>query len=145
MRARIKLLVAASCVAAVMLSTSVAFAKPLSEQQWRKQANVFCKQNNKEMNALSSVAFAGLGPNDQPTAEQLAAFTEQAVPAIEQTIAAIDALNEPKALKKDVKKLVALGYEAVAGMRTNPGPENDAQFAKVNKIGKRLGLVCGGD
>jgi len=145
MRARIKLLVAASCVAAVMLSTSVAFAKPLSEQQWRKQANVFCKQNNKEMNALSSVAFAGLGPNDQPTAEQLAAFTEQAVPAIEQTIAAIDALNEPKALTKDVKKLVALGYEAVAGMRTNPGPENDAQFAKVNKIGKRLGLVCGGD
>ena len=145
MRARIKLLVAASCVAAVVLSTSVAFAKPLSEQQWRKQANVFCKQNNKDMNALESTAFAGLGPNDQPTPEQLAAFTEQAVPAIEQTIAAIDALNEPKALKKDVKKLVALGYEAVAGMRTNPGPENDAQFAKVNKIGKRLGLVCGGD
>ncbi|MCJ7439224.1 MAG: hypothetical protein MUP97_15860 [Acidimicrobiia bacterium] len=140
---RFKLLVAGVVVAAVVLSTSVAFAKPLSEQQWRKQANVFCKQNNKEMNALSSVAFAGLGPNDQPTAEQLAAFTEQAVPAIEQTIASIDALNEPKALKKDVKKLVVLGYDAVAGMRTNPGPENDAQFAKVNKIGKRLGLVCG--
>jgi hypothetical protein len=137
------LMVLVAGVAAVVLSTSVAFAKPLSEQQWRKQANVFCKQNNKEMNALSSVAFAGLGPNDQPTPEKLAAFTEQAVPAIEQTIASIDALNEPKALKKDVKKLVALGYDAVAGMRTNPGPENDAQFARVNKIGKRLGLVCG--
>ena len=140
---RFKLLVAGLVVAAVVLSTSVALAKPLSEQQWRKQANVLCKQSNEDLNAISNEIFVGLGPNDQPTAEQLTAFAEQAVPAIEQTIASIDALNEPKALKKDVEKLVALGNEAADGMRTNMGPENDAQFAKVNKIGKRLGLVCG--
>ena len=139
-----KFLVAGSIVASVVLCASVAFAQPLSEQEWRKQANVFCKQNNKDMNGIQAQVFAGLGRKDQPTAAQNAAFVAQAVPAIEQTIASIDALNEPKALKNDVKKLVALGNKAAAGMRTNMGPENDAQWAKVNKISKRLGLVCGG-
>lgn len=141
---RLKWCVAGLCVAAVMLSSSVAFAQPLSEREWRKQANVFCKQNNKEMNDIEAKVMAGLGPKDQPTAAQIAAFTAQAVPALNRTIDGIDAIDEPKALRKDVKKLAALGHEAVAGMETLPVPENDAQWAKVNKIGKRLGLVCGG-
>jgi len=145
MRVQIKVLVAASCVAAVVLGTSVAFAKPLSEQQWRKQANVFCKQSNVDLTAISDEALAGLGPNDQPTAAQAAAFAEQAGPSIEATIASIDALKEPKALKKDVKKFVVAARVATTTMQDDPlAALDETLFAPVNKIGKRLGLVCGG-
>ena len=144
MSARSKVLVAGLVVAAVVLSTSVAFAKPLSEQQWRKQANVFCKQSNKDLSAISDEALAGLGPNDQPTVEQAAAFVAQAGPSIDQTIASIDALNEPKALRKDVKKFVAAENKASATMQDDPiAALDETLFAKVNKIGKQLGLVCG--
>jgi hypothetical protein len=138
--------VAGLVVAAVVLSTSVAFAKPLSEQQWRKQANVFCKQSNKDLDTIYGEAFAGLGKNDTPTPEQLAAIAQQAGPSIAQTIASIDALNEPKALKQDVKKLVALATAAVTTMQADSSTViDDKLFAKVNKVGKRLGLVCGSD
>jgi len=140
---RLKLLVAGLVVAAVVLSTSVAFAKPLSEQQWRKQANVFCKQSNKDLNAIADEAFAGLGPNDQPTAEQYAAFIDQGGPSIEQTVASLDALNEPKALKKDVKKMLGVTLAALATMEADPSLDSDAVFAKATKLFKRLGLVCG--
>jgi len=140
---RLKLLVAGLVVAAVVLSTSVAFAKPLSEQQWRKQANVLCKQSNKDLNAIADEAFAGLGPNDQPTAEQYAAFIDQGGPSIEQTVASLDALNEPKALKKDVKKMLGVTLAALATMEADPSLDSDAVFAKATKLSKRLGLVCG--
>ena len=141
---RFKAFVTGSIVVAAVFSGSVAFAKPLSEQQWRKQANVFCRQSNNEFKKIIATAFAGLGPNDQPSAEQNAAFAEAAAPSIARGVASIDALKEPKALKRDVAKWLALGKKAAAGMTANPGPENDAQFAKVNRLGKRLGLVCGG-
>jgi hypothetical protein len=141
---RFKLLVAGLCVAAVVLSTSVAFAKPLSEKQWRKQANVICKQSNEDLSTISDEVLAGLGQNDQPTVEQMAAFVEQAAPSIEQTIASIDALKEPKALKKDVKKWLAAATEANTTWQEDPATAlDDDLFGPANKIGKRLGVVCG--
>jgi hypothetical protein len=137
------LLVAASCVAAVVLSTSVAFAKPLSEQQWRKQANVICKQSNEDLNAIANEAFSGLGANDEPTAEQYAAFVDQGGPSLRASLDSIDALNEPKALKKDVKKLLGATLAALATMEADPSLDSDAVFAKPTKLAKQLGLVCG--
>ena len=143
MSARSKVLVAGLVVAAVVLSTSVAFAKPLTEQQWRKQANVLCRQSNEDLNAISDEAFAGLGPNDQPTAEQYAAFLEKGDPSLRATLTSLEALNEPKALKKDVKKLVAGTLAALAILNADPSADSDAVFAKPTKLFKRLGLVCG--
>jgi len=143
---RYKLLVAGLVVAAVVLSTSVAFAKPLSEQQWRKQANVFCKQSNKDLEAIYGEAFADLGKNDVPTPEQVAVIAQKAGPSIEQTIASIDALNEPKSLKPKVKKWIASANEAVATLQADPSTAiDDNLFAKVNKLGKQLGVLCGAD
>ena len=74
-----------------------------------------------------------------------AAFVEQAGPSIAQTIASIDALKEPKALKKDVKKFVVAATVVTTTMQDDPlGALDGTLFAPVNKIGKRLGLVCGG-
>jgi hypothetical protein len=146
---RSKALLGGSIVAVVVLSTSVAFAKPLSEQQWKKQGNAVCKQVNKDLDALGNQVFAGLGPHDQPSAEQVQAFVEQFAPIIKGAIASIDALKEPAALKKDVKRFEAAANDAVAQVEANPSVlANDKSdpFAKTNKIARRLGLkVCAED
>ena len=138
-----KLLVAGMCVAAVVLTTSVAFAKPLPEQQWRKQANVICAQSNQDIGTIGNNVYSGLGPNDQPTAAQNAAFAAQLGPSIRATVASLDALNEPKALKKAVKKVLRVSLAALATLQAAPVPDSQPVFAKAAKLFKGLGLVCG--
>ena len=140
---RIKMLVAgALVVAAVVVGTSAAFAKPLSERQWRQQADTVCKQVGKDLDELGSQVAPELGQNDQPSVEQFAAFMDQAGPVFEQALAAIDDLNEPKALKKDVKKFEVATAAAVIRLQADPSllAGSADPFAKANKIARRLGL-----
>jgi hypothetical protein len=140
---RIKMLVAgALVVAAVVVGTSAAFAKPLSERQWRQQADAVCKQVGKDLDELGSQVAPELGQNDQPSVEQFAAFMDQAGPVFEQALAAIDDLNEPKALKKDVKKFEVATAAAVIRLQADPSllAGSADPFAKANKIARRLGL-----
>ena len=140
---RIKMLVAgALVVAAVVVGTSAAFAKPLSERQWRQQADAVCKQVGKDLDELGSQVAPELGQNDQPSVEQFAAFMDQAGPVFEQAFAAIDDLNEPKALKKDVKKFEVATAAAVIRLQADPSllAGSADPFAKANKIARRLGL-----
>ena len=140
---QIKVFVAGALVAAaVVVGTSVAFAKPLSERQWRQQADAVCKQVGKDLNELGSQVAPELGQNDQPSVEQFAAFMDQAGPVFEQALAAIDDLNEPKALKKDVKKFEVATAAAVIRLQADPSllAGSADPFAKANKIARRLGL-----
>lgn len=145
---RIKVLVATSVVAIVALTTSVALAKPLSGAQWKQQANAVCKQVNKEINTIDHEVFAGLGRNEEPSNELKATFLARFEPAIEDAVTSIDALAEPKALKKDVKSFKAAVSKALTSLEADPatgfgGGTNP--FAKVDKIAKRLGLkACAG-
>jgi len=136
-----RLLVAGSVVAVVLVSAGGAFAAPLSEQQWRKQGNAICKQTNKELNEIGNEVFADLGDAEEPSAEQAAAFVEQFVPAIEEAVGSIDALNEPKSVRKDLKKFKAEVARALAALEADPlASLNTDLFAKVDKIAKKLGL-----
>jgi len=139
---RSKVVVLLSIVAAVVVSTTTAFAKPLSEQQWRKRADAVCKQVGQDLDEIGSQVGPNLGPNELPSAEQFGAFMEQAGPVFEQAIADIDALDEPKALKKDVKKFEVATAAAVARLQADPSllAGSSDPFAKANKIAKRLGL-----
>jgi hypothetical protein len=139
---RSKVLVLGSIVAAVVVSTTVAFAKPLSEQQWRKQADAVCKQVGRDLDEIGNQVAPNLGPNEQPSVEQFAAFMEQAGPVFDQAITDIDALNEPKALKKDVKKFEVATAAAVTTLQADPSllAGSSDPFAKANKVAKRLGL-----
>jgi len=140
---QIKVFVAGALVAAaVVVGTSVAFAKPLSERQWRQQADAVCKQVGKDLDELGSQVAPELGQNDQPSVEQFAAFMDQAGPVFEQALAAIDDLNEPKALKKDVKKFEVATAAAVIRLQADPSllAGSADPFAKANKIARRLGL-----
>jgi Txe/YoeB family toxin of Txe-Axe toxin-antitoxin module len=143
---RPRLLIAGSLVLAVSLGfTSLALAKPLSKDQWLKKGNAICKQVNKDINAIANDAFAGLKKNQKPSAEQAAAFADRAGPKIEQAILKIDALEEPKSLRNDVKKFLAAASEVLAKLQSDPLViVNDRDpFAKANKIARKVGLtVC---
>jgi hypothetical protein len=138
----IRLLGAGSVVAIAVLSASVALAAPLSEEKWRKQGNKICKQTNKELDEIGNEAFGDLGPDEEPSDEQLTAFVEQFVPAIEGAVSSIDALNEPKSVKKDLKKFKAAVARALDTIEADPTAVAGGKdpFAKVDKIIKVLGL-----
>jgi hypothetical protein len=139
----IKALAATSIIAVVTMTGDAAFAKPLSEARWKKQANAVCKQTNKDIEELNNEVFAGLGENEQPSPTQVNAWVDRFAPIAREAIATIDALNEPQALRSTVKKFKAATSEAVGEIETDPvaafSYEHDP-FAKVNKIAKRLGL-----
>jgi hypothetical protein len=133
--------VAGTAVAVVVLSASGALAAPLSEQKWRKQGNAICKQANKSLTEVALEVFAGLGPDEEPSAEQAAVYVEQFIPTIEGAVSAIDALKEPAALKKDVKKFKAEVAEALDALEADPlAAVNSDPFKGVDKIARKLGL-----
>lgn len=139
----IKVVAATSIIAVVAVTSGTAFAKPLSEAQWKRQANAVCKQTNKDIDEVTNEVFAGLGDNEQPSPEQVSAWVDRFVPLARKAIASIDALNEPNAFKGTVKKLKAAISEAVTAIETDPvaafNYEHDP-FAKANKIARKLGL-----
>lgn len=145
---RIRGAAAASIVAVVVLSAGIASAAPLSESQWKKQANAVCKQVSKDLDGIEEEAFAGLGESEQPSPEQFTAFVVLFVPVIEDGVASIDALNEPKSLKSGVKKFKVAVTEALATIEADPvgvlSGDTDP-FAKVNKVARKIGLKACAD
>ena len=138
---RLRLIVAGTLAAVVVVSASGALAAPLSEQKWRKQGNAICKQTNKEIDEIGNEVFPDLGQDREPSAEEAAAFVEQFVPTIEGAVSSIDALKEPAALKKDVKKFKAEVAKALAALEADPLALVDTDpFRDVDKIAKKLGL-----
>jgi hypothetical protein len=130
-------------VAVVTLTTGVAMAAPLTESQWKKQANALCKQANKEIEPIEQEAFAGLGEDEQPSPEQFVAFAALFVPVIEDALASIDALNEPKSLRSGVKKFTVAVTEALTTIEADPegifSGDTDP-FAKADKAARKIGL-----
>jgi gas vesicle protein len=138
---RLRLFVAGTLVAVVVVSASSALAAPLSQQKWRKQGNAICKGTNKQLERIATETFADLDPGEEPSAEQAAAYVEQFVPVIQGAVSSIDALKEPAALKKDVKKFKAQVTQALEALEADPSSiVNTDPFRNVDKIAKRLGL-----
>ena len=130
-------------VAVVTLTAGVALAAPLSESQWKQQGNAVCKQVNKKLGAIQHDVFAGLGKNQKPSTEQIDAFAAQFTPVIEDAVASIDALDEPKSLKSGVKKFEAAVNDALATVQDDPNAAftgNKDPFAKANKVARKIGL-----
>lgn len=145
---RSKLVIGGSIVAVVVLGASVAFAKPLSEQQWKKEGNAICKQLNKKLDGIGNEVFAGLGKNEQPSAEQVKAWVPQFTAAVQDAVASIDGLKEPAALTTDVKKLKAAVNDTLATIQADPSvlfDEKNNAFAKPDKIARKIGLKACAD
>jgi hypothetical protein len=83
----------------------------------------------------------------EPTPERAAAFVGRAAPVFERAIDAIDALEEPKALKAGVKRFVRTATKELDALRDDPSifveTEGNA-LPKSQKIGRKLGIECSG-
>ena len=126
----------------VLATAAPALAKPLTEKQWRRQANAICTQVGNEIGALDAEL---LQDYVQSTPEQVAAFVERAVPVFSEGIAAIDALNEPRALHADVKRLVRTATKELDAVLDSPSILTETQgdaLPKTGKISKKLGITC---
>jgi hypothetical protein len=124
----------------VLVHTGVAQARPLSEKDWRKQANAICKQIDTDLEAAADEALAELDPNTEPTAEQLAVYLREFIPVMRGGITSIAALEEPAALRKDVKRLKASVLLALAVLERDPANDEEDLFDEAARITKKLGL-----
>lgn len=128
----------------VLAISSPALAKPLSDQQWRKQANVTCKQFHADRGAI--LPSSGLSVVGKPDLAR--GYVEQAVPLYEELITSIDSLEEPKARKKAVKAFVTALTAALETIESNPlaaFSAFDDPFVEANSVAKNLRLrSCGG-
>jgi hypothetical protein len=139
---RTKLLVAGAVIATLALSAGVAVAKPLSKKEWQKQGNAICKSVNTSIDELGSTVFAGLGKNEEPSAEQTAAFAAGFVPLIRAAVPSIEALEAPKSLQSQIKKFTTQTEADLAKVEADPSLLSGSTdpFVKSNKIAKKLGL-----
>lgn len=102
------------------VSGATVVVKPMSERQWRKTANSICREVDTLASEASNQAFAGVGPDEQPSLEQMTAFVTAIEPIVQQQIDSIDALKEPVRLKKRVAKLVKTAQEELDALVADP-------------------------
>jgi hypothetical protein len=125
--------------ALVLALSGSAFAEPLSEKEWRQAANSACDEFQEDRSAI--LPESGLAAT---TREQALPYVEAAVPLYEGLIDSIKSLEEPKARRKKVKKLLAALRSAVATVQNNPlaaFSAFDDPFAKANRAAKKLRLA----
>lgn len=143
---RSKVLVGGALVVIVALQAGVAFAKPLTPKQWKKQGNAICTATNAKIAAIEGDVFAGTSDDAEPTDEQIQAFVVEFVPVIDDAVSEIVALDEPVKLRKGVKQFAAAVEDTLTTIQADPSAAflgDEDPFAKANKVARKLGLtVC---
>ena len=131
---------------AVCMSTTAAWAKTLSDSQWRKQANAACKQFQADRTAILPASGATIATTKNTAAARQ--YVDQAGPLYDELITSIDALAEPKAKAKSVAAFLAELKADVAKIRTDPMAAFSAfedPFEDANVSAKKLKLAsCAG-
>lgn len=111
----------------------------LSAKQWRRQANAICRSGSDLLADAADQAFAENLPDDQPSLAQVTEYAGLAQPILLQQIADIDALAEPKKLKKKVAKFLRAARtdlerfvaDPSIGLETNPFTNMALQAEKL--------------
>lgn len=123
--------------------SSVALAKPLSDQKWRRAANSLCEQLHADREAI--LPASGLSV---VTPEQALPYIEEAVPLYASLVASVDSLDEPRARRKQVRAFLAALTDAVTTIEDNPlaaFSAFDDPFEPANRAARKLRLAeCGG-
>ena len=138
----VKVIVVVSVVGVVVGTAGTAFAKPLTETQWKKQGNTICRQINNEINEIGNEAFAELGQDEEPTEAQLTAYVEQLQPVISNGLVSINKLQEPKSVRKGLTKFNREVTEVLVALDDDPTIllGNEDPFEDASKAAKAVGL-----
>lgn len=120
-------------------------AAALSKKEFIKAADDICRQGDLLSEELVSETFPD--PGSDPTQEQLDEYIAGIVPIIQQQHDAIEALPEPSADRKKIKKLLKTLQRELDVVEADPQAalESGAEpFAKSFKLAKGYGMkVCG--
>jgi hypothetical protein len=136
----VTLALAGTIVAAM---ASAAAAKPLTANQFKKEANAICAEGNEELDALAEQVFGDLAEDEVPDEATLQEWADAFVPNIEGQIEDIDALEEPKSLSKKVDKFLAEALRALDVVEDDPSilTGDTDPFAKTSKLANKVGLA----
>ena len=148
------LLVALSLVGAVGLVGSAGASvaekkKPLTKKAFIKEADKICLQGNTLVEEIFDEQ-PDLAPGEEPDAAFFEAFWEEAGPVLQQEVDSVDALNEPKADKKKIKKMLDALQDGIDEINDDPSLlfEQDSldPFDKASQLAQDYGFkVCGAD
>jgi hypothetical protein len=124
----------------VLGGVALADGTPMSPKQWRKAANALCEDRAEAQADLAADVFGDVPEDGQPSLEQMTAFVEQLEPVVQQSIDDIDALAEPKSLRKKVRKLLKLAQadldrlvaDPSIGLEGNPFTDTELRAAKLH-------------
>ncbi|HUV10221.1 MAG TPA: hypothetical protein VMX12_04525 [Acidimicrobiia bacterium] len=115
--------------------------KPLPVKTWRKTANDICRQSGILLGDIADEVFVDLPADAQPSVELMTAYVEQIESVVQQQIDSIDALQEPKNLRKKVVKLLATAQDELDALVSEPSIGLEANpFSATELAAKKLKL-----
>ncbi len=117
-----------------------AAAAPLTDSQFKKQANAICKGGDKETEAIFETAF----PNQQsePDPSAIAAVVPQVLESISSQIAAVGALEPSKKLQPKVSAFLEQAKADVGAVAANPTSFDEKSFVKTKKLARKIPIKC---
>ncbi|HEU5301368.1 MAG TPA: hypothetical protein VFW06_03915 [Acidimicrobiia bacterium] len=134
---------AATLVPAVLVPAAAAVVpdKPLPVKTWRKAANDICRQSGILRSDIADEVFVDLPADAQPSIELMTAYVEQIEPVVQQQIDSIDALQEPKNLRKKVGRMLATAQDELDALVEDPSIGLEANpFSATELAAKKLKL-----
>jgi hypothetical protein len=125
----------------------------LTEEELVEQANAICEEGNERLDTAFEEAFADLGPDEEPDADQVAALIEDTlIPSVQTQIDELGDLEPPDELADAYEQLLDDAQQALDDLeeQVQDDPESLLQqeedpFAEVNAQAEELGLTaCAG-
>jgi hypothetical protein len=119
--------------------------EPLTKKQFIKQGDQVCLDVEAQADQLAAQYFGALPSGQDPDLVTLTAFWEAYAPVVDGEIDDLRALDEPKADRKRVKKLLAAVQDGVDTVTDDPAVLFDSEpFAKADRLAQAYGFkVCG--
>jgi hypothetical protein len=122
----------------------------LSKSEFLRKGNAVCKTFGDRIEAAGDETFADLQEGEQPSADDIRSFFQDAVrPNVESLINGLDDLEPPDELRADVDDLIAEARKALDDLEDavedDPekafSDESGDPFVKVNEKSADLGLT----
>jgi hypothetical protein len=141
-------MISLTLVGAMTAGVAAADQASLSKPDYIKAADDICAQSTQLIDELGEQHFGDLAADQEPTADQIAAYLEDIQPIWEQELNSLRGLPKPTVGAKKVKTLLKLLEKAFDKVADDPSLllSDDDPFAKPDRLAVKYGFkVCGSD
>ncbi|MGH9085464.1 MAG: hypothetical protein ACRDYW_08425 [Acidimicrobiales bacterium] len=125
----------------------------LTEEEFVEQGNAICEAGNERLNAAFEDAFADLGPDEQPDADEVTALIEDVlIPSVQEQVDDLGELEPPDDLSADVEQMLDDAQGALDRLEEQVQDDPEAfleqeedPFADANAQANEIGLTACAD